>query len=86
MSIPIGPQTPGGLSNLHKGHSCCHPAGNPVLVRPSPSVDSFRFVSCIPPDPHRRLLTALTGGPRRVDDLDGREGLHELRRWGWVFG
>jgi len=39
-------------------------------------------VSCIVlTDPHRRLLTALTGGPRRVDDLDGRDSLDELRRW-----
>ncbi len=44
-------------------------------------------MSCIAlTDPHRRLLTALTGGPRQVTDLDGRESLDELRRWGWVFG
>jgi hypothetical protein len=44
-------------------------------------------VSCIAlTDPHRRLLTALTEGPRRVDDFDGRECLDELRSWGWVFG
>jgi hypothetical protein len=44
-------------------------------------------MSCVAlTDPHRRLLTALTAGPRQVDDLDGRESLDELRRWGWVFG
>ncbi len=44
-------------------------------------------MSCITlTDPHRRLLTALTGGPHQVDDLDGWESLDELRRWGWVFG
>jgi len=44
-------------------------------------------VSCITlTDLHRRPLTALTRGPRRVDDLNGRESLDELRRWGWVFG
>ena len=37
-------------------------------------------------DPQRRLLTALTRGPRNVDDLDGWESLDEVRRWGWVFG
>jgi hypothetical protein len=36
--------------------------------------------------PHRRLLITLTAGPRKVDDLDGRESLDVLRRWGWVFG
>lgn len=45
-------------------------------------------MSCIPlTDPQRRLLAALTDGPRRVDDLDvGHHVLDELRTWGWVFG
>ncbi len=44
-------------------------------------------MSCIAlTDPHRRLLTTFTRGPRRVDDLDNRESLDELPRWGWVFG
>lgn len=44
-------------------------------------------MSCIAlTDPQRQLLSAPTEGPRRVDDLDSREGLDEVRRWGWVFG
>jgi hypothetical protein len=43
-------------------------------------------VSCITlTDPQRRLLAALTAGPGRVDELDDRDQLDELRRWGWVF-
>jgi hypothetical protein len=36
-------------------------------------------------DPHLRLLTALTSGPRPVDDLADRDSLDELRSWGWVL-
>ena len=62
------------------------PTGTPALLV-SLRLDSFTSVTCIAiPDRHRRLLTALTRGPRPVDDLDSREGLDELRRWGWVFG
>lgn len=44
-------------------------------------------MSCIVlTDPQSRLLAALTWGARRVDDLDDRDQIDELRRWGWVFG
>ncbi|MDH3262159.1 MAG: hypothetical protein OEM84_14535 [Acidimicrobiia bacterium] len=41
-------------------------------------------MSCIAlSGPHRRLLIALTRGPRQVAD---RESIDELRRGEWVFG
>jgi hypothetical protein len=43
-------------------------------------------ISCIALTPdQRRLLAALTDGPRRADQLDPTE-VEVLRRWGWVFG
>jgi hypothetical protein len=53
----------------------------------SGSADSFQPMTYIPlTDPQRRHPAALTGSPRQVENLDGREGLDELHRWGWVFG
>lgn len=50
----------------------------------SEATDSFGSVSLTPEQ--RRLLAALAHDPRPVEQLDNRDCLAELRKWGWVFG
>lgn len=91
----IAPASPVPLPNCKRGSRAPHGApaghlrnGRQVHRLLSRLGNSFEVVSCIElTDPQCRLLTALTNGPRRVDDLDAGQGvLDELCRWGWVVG